>query len=216
MPSDARGNVVDWIMGRILEDVIKEAQFAGKSDQNVDNLVLHLSCGHMITVESADGIAGLSSFYETDSSGKWTRPQAPAIDTSLLLCPSCRSPFNFRRYGRIVKKADLDLSERSLAITSSRTLRQTQERLVNLQIATDVSTLKECDLHSSKSIDAKAIEVPLPSFYFDLDSLPHQMSQVFGFNTRQRKLWESTTGAARVVSKILGNLLTQPSHHQEV
>jgi hypothetical protein len=114
-------------MQRTIEDVVKENDFSG-----IDNSVLSLTCGHILTVETADGIAGLSSFYEQAANGDWIRPAAPSESASAPKCPLCRKPFHINRYGRIFKKTDVDMSEQSLITTSSRALQGLQQRFESL------------------------------------------------------------------------------------
>lgn len=80
------------------------------SDELADILVT-LPCRHTFTVETLDGHCGITSYY-VRRDGQWAGLEpAPTDIQQSLACPLCRGPVNTKRYGRIQKRADLDMAE---------------------------------------------------------------------------------------------------------
>ncbi|KAG8957842.1 hypothetical protein FRC03_009762 [Tulasnella sp. 419] len=106
--------------------------------ESIDELLITLACRHVFTVETLDGICELSSYYRSDDQGNWTElAQPPPGPTGLRkppLCPSCRGPITAKRYGRVFKGADLDISEQNLANSMLRTLKDIQGRIYSLSM----------------------------------------------------------------------------------
>ncbi|KAL1734067.1 hypothetical protein EV714DRAFT_203327 [Schizophyllum commune] len=113
--------VVDLIMGETAADLD-----LGASGMN--SRIITLACGHIFTVETLDGHCGMSSFYEAEyaSDGTISRyvdVKAPPVDyQNPPSCPTCRGPITARRYGRVVKRAHLDILERNVASSMSKAL----------------------------------------------------------------------------------------------
>lgn len=75
-----------------------------------DSPCMFLPCGHFFTVETLDGIVGLSTYYETDGSGQPIAlkdlPYDLDIDQIKIVCPNCRKSLrNISRYGRPIRRA---------------------------------------------------------------------------------------------------------------
>ncbi|GAX83659.1 hypothetical protein CEUSTIGMA_g11084.t1 [Chlamydomonas eustigma] len=104
-------------------DMIMMTQFHELSEEEVDAdplVVLH--CGHAFKATTLDGHLGMAKYYVSgppeplSDVATWTQPMAlpPELEGSLS-CPSCRAPIgarDVRRYGRVVKKLQLDLLDR--------------------------------------------------------------------------------------------------------
>lgn len=96
--------LVDLIMGTKMNE----------TDPNSDDLadiLVTLPCRHTFTVETLDGHCDINSYYIRQD-GVWSglAPTPTDIQKSLA-CPLCRGPVNTKRYGRIQKRADLDMAE---------------------------------------------------------------------------------------------------------
>jgi len=91
----------------------------------LDDLVItNPSCGHVFTVETLDGHTAIKSFYSRNQEDtKWTGLKAPPVGVvQPPTCPSCRASITCNRYGRIIKRANLDILERNVASHMSQLL----------------------------------------------------------------------------------------------
>ncbi|KAI0047489.1 hypothetical protein FA95DRAFT_1582635 [Auriscalpium vulgare] len=110
LPPDRRADIVDLIEHRTLEQI-------DYSLDGVSQRLITLGCGHIFTVQSLDGHCRMADYYEiADSDGSYLRTKAPPVDYQPPpLCPTCREPVTALRYGRITKRAALDLLEQHTA-----------------------------------------------------------------------------------------------------
>jgi hypothetical protein len=116
-PADKKDQVVDLILSRTLSDVMPEL---GGHD---DLLITIPSCGHVFTVETLDGHTAIRDFYSRDEGDtKWTGLKTPDGPIKPPSCPTCRSPITCNRYGRIIKRADLDILERNVTSHMSQSI----------------------------------------------------------------------------------------------
>ncbi|KAF8588736.1 hypothetical protein K439DRAFT_1651802 [Ramaria rubella] len=114
-PAERKKDVVDLIMQTTLEELVLE--------DSLDALILTLSCGHTFTVASLDGTCYLNDFYRCSDDGRWLGLTTPAPEfRKAPVCPSCRSPINIPRYGRVIKRSTLDSAERNVASDMSNSL----------------------------------------------------------------------------------------------
>lgn len=116
---DQLTQVVDFILYRALEDLEPE-------QGTLDELSITLACRHTFTVETLDGHCHLTDYYSRDeSTGAWLNPIAPSSDfMSPPACPTCRAPITASRYGRVVKRANLDIIETNVGSRMTRSLNQ--------------------------------------------------------------------------------------------
>ncbi|KAK1220258.1 hypothetical protein PQX77_016994 [Marasmius sp. AFHP31] len=114
-----KADVVDFLMQRTL------AEIDLTSDETSDRLIT-LKCGHLFTVETLDGHCCMPDYYDIDAlSGSYLSIKAPPVDfQNPPTCPTCRSPITARRYGRIVKRANLDILERNVASNMAKALEE--------------------------------------------------------------------------------------------
>jgi hypothetical protein len=143
-PADKKDQVVDVILSRTLSDVTPELG-------GLDDLVItNPSCGHVFTVETLDGLTEIKEFYSIDRQDvKWIGLKAPLGVVEPPTCPTCRAPITCNRYGRIIKRANLDILERNVASNMSQSLDRwhglirnfDEERATDI-LATAVSTLQ--------------------------------------------------------------------------
>ncbi|KAG8922700.1 hypothetical protein FRC01_013709, partial [Tulasnella sp. 417] len=111
--------VVDLIMGTKMNEIDPN------SDELADILIT-LPCRHTFTVETLDGHCGIEAYY-TRRDGVWSELAATPTDIQKsLACPLCRGPVNAKRYGRIQRRADLDMAEQNVANSSRRALQEAE------------------------------------------------------------------------------------------
>jgi hypothetical protein len=115
--ADERAQVVDLILYRTLEDLEPDTGA-------LDELSITLACGHTFTVETLDGHCHLGDYYaQNPATGQWTTPIAPPPDfMSPPVCPTCRASITALRYGRVVKRANLDILETNVGSRMIRSL----------------------------------------------------------------------------------------------
>ena len=100
------------------------------------NILIRLACGHTFTVETLDGICELRKFYSSTSDGRWTGLSPPPSGLAPLppTCPTCRGSITARRYGRVYKRANLDILERTVATKMNRELSGLGSRAAGLLV----------------------------------------------------------------------------------
>ncbi|KAI9445891.1 hypothetical protein H4582DRAFT_1843114 [Lactarius indigo] len=90
------------------------------SSRDVSERLIRLECGHIFTVETLDGHCNMSEYYESDAMGTFTTTKAPPVNFQTPpVCPACRGPITAFRYGRVTKRANLDISEHNVTSTMS-------------------------------------------------------------------------------------------------
>ena len=117
MSDDAKTTIVDLIMHRSISDI-------DKTSDDVSEKLITLECGHIFTVETLDGHCSMSEYYEIDPmTGRYIAMMAPPIKFQTPpTCPTCRGPITSPRYGRITKRANLDILEQNVASNMSKRL----------------------------------------------------------------------------------------------
>ncbi|KAF5371448.1 hypothetical protein D9757_009974 [Collybiopsis confluens] len=116
LPEDAKQDIVDFLMQRTLAEIDLD------SDDIGDRLIT-LDCGHIFTVETLDGHCHMADFYEIDELGRYFAMKAPPTEFQKPpTCPTCRTPITARRYGRVIKRANLDILEQNSASNLAKTL----------------------------------------------------------------------------------------------
>lgn len=95
----------------------------------LDSKLITLKCGHVFTVETLDGICELDSYYKRQDE-RWLQFAPPPTGLqNHPLCPLCRTPIKARRYGRVLKRVDLDMAEQNVANQCRSTLRHVSDRV---------------------------------------------------------------------------------------
>jgi hypothetical protein len=157
-PDDKKHHVVDFIMQRTLSEVAPELE-------TLDEMLITIpSCKHIFTVETLDGHCSMNDFYFQNESGQWLRMLSPIGFRKPPTCPTCRSPITAPRYGRIFKRADLDILEHNVAARMSRALHQVQTAILRISedemkaaIIRDAATIKiRSSKHKKSNSQAKA------------------------------------------------------------
>ena len=105
--------MVDYIMGTTY------------AETNLDeNPCIVPSCGHILTVESMDGMMGMSDYYDTSLDGTFTSLKSmsvPFSETKVKNCGTCRRPLrDINRYSRIVRRAWIDQATKKFIVWANR------------------------------------------------------------------------------------------------
>ncbi|KAG0698145.1 hypothetical protein DFH29DRAFT_943008 [Suillus ampliporus] len=126
-PDEKKHHVVDFIMQRTLSEVAPEL---GTLDEM---LITIPSCKHTFTIETLDGHCSMSEFYfQKEPGARWLRMLSPIGFRKPPTCPTCRSPITAPRYGRISKRADLDILEHNVAARMSQALDRVQTAILRI------------------------------------------------------------------------------------
>ncbi|KAJ8454017.1 hypothetical protein ONZ51_g13274 [Trametes cubensis] len=113
LEQDRKSDIVDFIMQRRLDEVDLEST-------DVSDRLVTLACGHIFTVETLDGHCGMSEYYDIDVMGRFISMKSPPVKYQTPpTCPTCRGPITALRYGRVTKRATLDILEQNVASTMS-------------------------------------------------------------------------------------------------
>ncbi|KAH8998206.1 hypothetical protein EDB86DRAFT_3148849 [Lactarius hatsudake] len=163
LPEERKLDIVDFIMQRRLNEI-------DLSSSDISERLIRLECGHLFTVGTLDGRCNMSKYYELDAMGAFTAIKAPPVDFQTPpSCPTCRRPITALRYGRITKKANVDMLEQNVASTMSSTLEEVGSEIE--------SFLGRLDNVKSK---AKLIAFYPPSRATDFDILSARRRTRFG------------------------------------
>ena len=117
MSDDEKTAIVDFIMQRPISDI-------DTTSDDVSEKLIALECGHIFTVETLDGHCSMSEYYEIDPmTGRYITMKAPPVKFQTPpACPTCRGPITSPRYGRVTKRANLDILEQNVASNMSKRL----------------------------------------------------------------------------------------------
>lgn len=117
MSDEAKSAIVDFIMQRAISNI-------DTTSDDVSEKLITLECGHTFTVETLDGHCSMSEYYEIDPmTGRYLGMKAPPIKYQTPpTCPTCRGPITSPRYGRVTKRANLDILEQNVASNMSKRL----------------------------------------------------------------------------------------------
>ncbi|KAI0088042.1 P-loop containing nucleoside triphosphate hydrolase protein [Irpex rosettiformis] len=114
-PPEQQNSVVDFIMQRSLAEIDSDSE-------SLDELLITVpACGHVFTVETLDGHCSMTDYYRRDPKDeRWIGLQAPPSGfRKPPTCPTCRAVITCPRYGRVFKRADLDILENNVAFSMS-------------------------------------------------------------------------------------------------
>ncbi|KAI0956522.1 hypothetical protein AcW1_005178 [Taiwanofungus camphoratus] len=188
LPFERKADVVDLIMQRRLDEV-------DLTSSDTSERLITLNCGHIFTVETLDGHCGMGDYYEMDMMGRFVAIKAPPINYQKPpTCPTCRGPITSLRYGRVTKRATLDILEQNVASNMSRALDKLSPAVEAL--ATNMDALMEkarqlqndveavSDVSVTRSAQGKASE-PLPDSELGVGA----MQSTHGFSRDEAKAW---------------------------
>lgn len=197
------------------------------SSEDISERLIKLACGHIFTVETLDGHCNMSEYYEIDLMGVFTATKAPPVNYQTPpSCPACRGPITALRYGRVTKRANLDILEQNVASKMSSELEKISQEVekisAKLESAKDdakkipfsASEKSPEDLHrldeSRKNQFGREYE-PLPP-----DAI-HQsaMTTVHGFSGKESREWSNIVRElVKLYRKVAGVARTRGPHVQ--
>lgn len=135
---ELKSSIADLILQRELEYIDPDVG-------TLDELLITLpNCGHVFTVETLDGHCDMSQYYLREGlEGEWLGLKAPPIGfRKPPTCPTCRSAITSPRYGRIFKRADLDILENNVAFHMSQALQEVVGRVSSVSLKGICTKLK--------------------------------------------------------------------------
>jgi hypothetical protein len=194
LPSEHKVDIVDFIMQRTLAEI-------DLSSEDISERVIKLECGHIFTIETLDGHCNMPAYYEVNPMGSFMATKAPPVNyQNPPSCPTCRGPITALRYGRVTKRANLDILEQNVASTMSSTLEKVSLEIkdfsANLQKAKDeakkiafsqpAKTAEEFDLLAERRRSRFGGEYePLPHVVIHQGS----MTADHGFSGEEGRAW---------------------------
>jgi len=134
MSDDATTAIVDLIMQRPISDI-------DTTSDDVSEKLIALECGHIFTVGTLDSHCSMSEYYEIDPmTGHYVTMKAPPIGFQTPpVCPTCRGPITSPRYGRVTKRANLDILEQNVASNMSKRLEKHRPSLETITAGLEAS-----------------------------------------------------------------------------
>ena len=193
LPDDRKVDIVDFIMQRRLDEI-------DLSSDDVSERLIRLECGHIFTVETLDGHCNMSNYYESDAMGAFTATKAPPVDFQTPpSCPACRGPITALRYGRVTKRASLDILEQNVASTMSAALEKVGPEIEKFSGRLDsakseaksitfnppTEAVNEADILSARRTRFGPESEPLS--YGDIDQA--SMMNIHGFSGDEGRAW---------------------------
>lgn len=196
------------------------------TSHDVSERLITLDCGHIFTVETLDGHCHMTDYYEVDMMGDYLAPAAPPISYQMPpTCPTCRGPISALRYGRVTKRANLDILEQNVASNMSKSLDDLSPMIVTIsaEVTTSEDSAKKLkyepafkgldefdDLvaRRNEKLEGK-IDEPLPSHIFDQGA----MKSVHGFAPQEAREWNLIVkGLLRTYGRVATVAKTRSAH----
>ncbi|KAH9170424.1 hypothetical protein EDB89DRAFT_2071946 [Lactarius sanguifluus] len=220
LPDERKVDIVDFIMQRRLDEI-------DLSSDDISERLIRLECGHIFTVETLDGHCNMSEYYESDPMGTFTATKAPPVNFQTPpSCPACRGPITALRYGRITKRASLDILEQNVASTMSSAIEKVGPEIEEFSRRLD----------NAKG-EAKSIAFNLPSedaddfdvlsarrrtrFGPESEPLPHEelslasMTSVHGLSAKEGRAWnKAVRDLLKLYKKVADVARTRGPHVQ--
>jgi hypothetical protein len=220
LPDDRKVHVVDFIMQRKLAEIDTRSE-------DISDRLLKLACGHIFTVETLDRHCNMSEYYEIDPMGIFTATKAPPVNYQTPpSCPTCRGPITALRYGRVTKRANLDILEQNVASKMSSELEDLCQEIegVSAKLGNSKDDAKKipCSLSEKKREDLYHLaEFRKTQFGKKSEPLPpdviHQaaMMTIHGLSREESKAWnEIVRGIVKLYRKVAGIARTHGPHAQ--
>ncbi|GJJ08048.1 hypothetical protein Clacol_002255 [Clathrus columnatus] len=192
LPSEKKQDICDFIMQRRLEDL-------DVNSEDISERIITLECGHIFTVETLDGHCSMSLYYEIDPMGQFISTKIPPTEYQTPpVCPTCRGPISALRYGRVTKRARLDIIEQNVANTMSRSLQALNEPFEALSFLvndkkTQAAKIEGGPTHTrdpSKNRAEESLQKITAPFSVDL-LMRGAMHSLHGFSAAEAKAWEN-------------------------
>ena len=217
MSDDAKTTIVDFILQRPVSDI-------DTTSDDVSEKLITLECGHIFTVETLDGHCSMSEYYEIDPmTGGYITPKAPPIKYQTPpACPTCRGPITSPRYGRVTKRANLDILEQNVASNMSARLEKHGPSLETITAAlekseTDAQKIPILDDFASEDAFVQICERRRESFGKPDEPLPvgalRQLKDRHGFSPKEEKEWKKIAKHINRVYEAIADIASSRSAH---
>jgi len=194
---------------------------------DISERLINLECGHIFTVETLDGHCNMSDYYESDAIGAFTAMKAPPANFQTPpSCPICRGPITALRYGRVTRKANLDILEQNVASTMSSTLEkiglEIEEFAIRLDKAKGEAKLITFIPPSEAADDFDILSAHRRTrFGPESEPLPHEeisqasMTSIHGFSGEEGRAWnEVVCDLLKLYKKVVDVARTRGPHVQ--
>ena len=217
MSDDAKTAIVDFILQRPISEI-------DTTLDDVSEKLIVLECGHIFTVETLDGHCSMSEYYETDPmTGRYLAMKAPPVKFQTPpVCPTCRGPITSPRYGRITKRANLDILEQNVASGMSKRLERHSPSLqaITASIEASENAAKEIargDDFASEAAFAQICNERKGSFGKPEEPLPvnmlRQLEKRHGFSQKEAGAWNKITKEINRVYDAIAGVTSARSTH---
>jgi len=217
MSDDAKTAVVDLIMHRAISDI-------DMTSDDVSEKLITLECGHIFTVETLDGHCSMYEYYKIDPmTGRYIAPMAPPVKFQTPpACPTCRGPITSPRYGRVTKRANLDILEQNVASNMSGRLEKHGPTLEVITASLEASEtaargIPNGDDFASEEAFAQICEKRKEAFGKPDEPLPvHVLREVrarHGFSQKEAEAWKKIAKEINRVYDAIANVASARSAH---
>ena len=217
MGDDAKTAIVDFIMQRPISDI-------DITSDDISEKLITLECGHIFTVETLDGHCSMSEYYEINPmTGYYIAPKAPPIKYQMPpACPTCRGPITSPRYGRVTKRANLDILEQNVASNMSKRLEKHGPSLEAITASLEESetaaqAIPNGDDFASEDTFAQICESRKESFGNPDKPLPvnvlRELKVRHGFSKKEAEAWKKITGGINRVYDAIADIASARSAH---
>ena len=217
MGDDAKTTIVDLILQRAISDL-------DTTSDDVSEKLITLECGHIFTVEMLDDHCSMSEYYEIDlATGRYIAPKAPPVEYQMPpTCPICGGPITSPRYGRVTKRANLDILEQNLASDMSKRLEKHGPPLEAIiaslgELETAARGIPSGNDFAQEDAFARIYSKRKGSFGKPDEPLPVNMLRGLkahhGFSRKEAKAWEEITkGINKIYDEVADIASARPAH----
>ena len=194
---------------------------------DISERLIRLKCGHIFTVETLDGQCKMPDYYESDAMGVFTATKAPPVNFQTPpSCPTCRGPITALRYGRVTKRANLDILEQNVASTMSSALEKVGPEIeqFSARLETAKTEAKAITFSPpSETVDDFDILSARRKTRFGLESEPlppdeiaqASMMKIHGFSGDEGRAWNKVVrDLLKLYKKVVGVARTRGPHVQ--
>ena len=217
MGDDGKTTIVDLILQRAISDLDTTSDDASEK-------LITLECGHIFTVEMLDDHCSMSDYYETDlATGRHIALKAPPVEYQVPpTCPICGGPITSPRYGRITKRANLDILERNVANNMSKRLEKHGPSLKAIiasleELETAARGIPSGNDFAREDVFARIDSSRKESFGKPDEPLPTNMLRGLktrhGFSQKEVEAWEEITkGIIQVYDEVADISFARSTH----
>ena len=217
MSDDAKAAIADLIMQRPISEI-------DTTSDDVSERLITLECGHIFTVETLDGHCTMSEYYEIDPMiGHYITMKAPPIKFQTPpACPTCRGPITSPRYGRVTKRANLDILEQNVASNMSKRLEKHVPSIEAITaclgaLETVAKVIASGDDFASESDFARICEERKGLFGNPEEPLPAimltELKRRHGFSQKEAERWKKITKEINQVHGAIVDVASARSAH---